>query len=154
MKRLIDEGEVKMGLVLPWDFSKTIKAGEGGSYSGVDGWNRFKYSQYYSQLCPGDCPTIHSGKDHSEGRADGCDKPESTHRGRPRVWFNEDLESKNYFVPGLVAVIMSIIGVLLTGQVIVREWEKGNDGTPHLHSCSKRGVDDRKVVSLFFLRSS
>jgi ABC-2 type transport system permease protein len=44
---------------------------------------------------------------------------------RPRVWFNEDLESKNYFVPGLVAVIISIIGVLLTGQVIVREWEKG-----------------------------
>jgi len=42
-----------------------------------------------------------------------------------RVWFNEDLESKNYFIPGLVAVIMSIIGVLLTGQVIVREWEKG-----------------------------
>jgi ABC-2 type transport system permease protein len=44
---------------------------------------------------------------------------------RPRVWFNEDLESKNYFVPGLIAVIISIIGVLLTGQVIVREWEKG-----------------------------
>jgi ABC-2 type transport system permease protein len=45
--------------------------------------------------------------------------------GRTRVWFNEDLESKNYFIPGLVAVIISIIGVLLTGQVIVREWEKG-----------------------------
>jgi ABC-2 type transport system permease protein len=45
--------------------------------------------------------------------------------GRTRVWFNEELESKYYFIPGLVAVIMSIIGVLLTGQVIVREWEKG-----------------------------
>jgi ABC-2 type transport system permease protein len=45
--------------------------------------------------------------------------------GRARVWFNEDLESKNYFIPGLVAVIMSIVGVLLTGQVIVREWERG-----------------------------
>jgi ABC-2 type transport system permease protein len=41
------------------------------------------------------------------------------------VWFYVDLESKNYFVTGLVAVIISIIGVLLTGQVIVREWEKG-----------------------------
>jgi ABC-2 type transport system permease protein len=45
--------------------------------------------------------------------------------GRTRIWFNEELESKNYFIPGLVAVIMSIIGVLLTGQVIVREWERG-----------------------------
>jgi ABC-2 type transport system permease protein len=35
------------------------------------------------------------------------------------------LESKNYFIPGLVAIIISIIGVLLTGQVLVREWEKG-----------------------------
>jgi len=35
------------------------------------------------------------------------------------------MESKNYFIPGLITVIMSIIGVLLTGQVIVREWEKG-----------------------------
>jgi ABC-2 type transport system permease protein len=55
----------------------------------------------------------------------GREKLNAPVEGRTRVWFNEDLESKNYFVPGLVAVIMSIIGVLLTGQVIVREWERG-----------------------------
>jgi ABC-2 type transport system permease protein len=55
----------------------------------------------------------------------GGQKPTLPLEGQIRVWFNEELESKNYFIPGLVAVIMSIIGVLLTGQVIAREWEKG-----------------------------
>jgi ABC-2 type transport system permease protein len=55
----------------------------------------------------------------------GRERPIFPVDGQTRVWFNEELESKNYFIPGLVAVIMSIIGVLLTGQVIVREWEKG-----------------------------
>ena len=71
MKRLIDQGEVKMGLVLPWDFSKTIKAEKDGSDSGADRRSRCQYSQSYSQLCPGHCPAIHAGENHSEGLADG-----------------------------------------------------------------------------------
>lgn len=55
----------------------------------------------------------------------GGERPVLPVEARTRVWFNEELESKNYFIPGLIAVIMSIIGVLLTGQVIVREWESG-----------------------------
>jgi ABC-2 type transport system permease protein len=44
---------------------------------------------------------------------------------RPRVWFNADLESKNYIVPGLVAVIMMVIAALLTSLTVAREWEQG-----------------------------
>jgi ABC-2 type transport system permease protein len=42
-----------------------------------------------------------------------------------RVWYNETLESRNMIVPGLVAVIMSIIAALLTSLTIAREWERG-----------------------------
>ncbi|MDH3456712.1 MAG: ABC transporter permease [Gemmatimonadota bacterium] len=42
-----------------------------------------------------------------------------------RVWFNETLESRNMIVPGLVAVIMSIIAAMLTALTIAREWERG-----------------------------
>lgn len=42
-----------------------------------------------------------------------------------RVWYNETLESRNMIVPGLVAVIMSIIAALLTALTIAREWERG-----------------------------
>jgi ABC-2 type transport system permease protein len=45
--------------------------------------------------------------------------------GRFRVWFNEDLESRNFIVPGIIAVIIMIVGALLTSLVIAREYENG-----------------------------
>ncbi len=44
---------------------------------------------------------------------------------RIRVWYNSDLKSKNYIVPGLIAVILMIIASLLTSLTIAREWETG-----------------------------
>ena len=44
---------------------------------------------------------------------------------RPRVWFNPELQSKNYIIPGLIAVIMMVIAALLTSLTIAREWERG-----------------------------
>jgi drug efflux transport system permease protein len=42
-----------------------------------------------------------------------------------RVWFNSDVRSRNFLVPGLVVVIMTLIGALLTAMVMAREWERG-----------------------------
>jgi ABC-2 type transport system permease protein len=42
-----------------------------------------------------------------------------------RVWYNEELLSRNMIVPGLVAVIMMIIAALLTSLTLAREWERG-----------------------------
>jgi ABC-2 type transport system permease protein len=42
-----------------------------------------------------------------------------------RIWYNEELSSRNMIVPGLVAVIMMIIAGLLTSLTIAREWERG-----------------------------
>lgn len=43
----------------------------------------------------------------------------------PRVWFNTELKSRHFLVPGLVAIIMTLIGALLTALVMSREWERG-----------------------------
>ena len=42
-----------------------------------------------------------------------------------RVWFNAALSSRMFLVPGLVAIIMTLIGSLLTALVVAREWERG-----------------------------
>jgi ABC-2 type transport system permease protein len=42
-----------------------------------------------------------------------------------RIWYNETLASRNMIVPGLVAVVMSIIAAMLTALTIAREWERG-----------------------------
>jgi ABC-2 type transport system permease protein len=43
----------------------------------------------------------------------------------PRYWFNPELRSHNALVPGSMAIIMSLIGTLLTALVVAREWERG-----------------------------
>ncbi|HUY82018.1 MAG TPA: ABC transporter permease [Acidobacteriaceae bacterium] len=42
-----------------------------------------------------------------------------------RVWFNPALRSRDYLIPGLIAIIMTLIGALLTALVVAREWERG-----------------------------
>ncbi len=42
-----------------------------------------------------------------------------------RVWFNPELNSREVLLPGSIAIIMSLIGTLLTALVVAREWERG-----------------------------
>lgn len=42
-----------------------------------------------------------------------------------RFWYNEQLESRNFLVPGSFGIIMTLIGTLLTALVVSREWERG-----------------------------
>jgi ABC-2 type transport system permease protein len=44
---------------------------------------------------------------------------------RLRIWYNGQLKSKNYIVPGLIAIILMIIGSLMTSLTLAREWEMG-----------------------------
>jgi len=45
--------------------------------------------------------------------------------GQIRVWFNENLESRNFILPGIIAIIIMIVGAMLTSLVIAREYENG-----------------------------
>ena len=56
-----------------------------------------------------------------------------------RIWYNETLESRNMIVPGLVAVIMSIIAAMLSSLTIAREWERGT--MEQLASTPGKGVE-------------
>ncbi len=44
---------------------------------------------------------------------------------KTRVWFNENLERRNFFVPGVIAILVSLVTLLLTSMAIVREKEIG-----------------------------
>jgi len=43
----------------------------------------------------------------------------------PRVWFNSELKSANSLIPGIIAIVMALVGTLLTSLVVAREWERG-----------------------------
>ncbi len=44
---------------------------------------------------------------------------------QPRFWYNEELDSSFFLIPGSIAIIMTLIGTLLTALVMAREWERG-----------------------------
>jgi len=44
---------------------------------------------------------------------------------RPRFWFNPEIERRRFLVPGAIAIVMTMIGALLTALVVAREWERG-----------------------------
>ncbi len=46
-------------------------------------------------------------------------------RLEPRFWFNPAVESRHYLVSGAIAIVMTMIGTLLTALVVAREWERG-----------------------------
>ncbi len=68
-----------------------------------------------------------------------------------RVWFNSELRSRNFLVPGLVAVIMTLIGALLTAMVMSREWERGTMEALLVTPLSMSEVILGKLIPYFML---
>ena len=125
VERAIDAGRALMAVVIPPDFAGRIESGRSAPVQIiVDGSdsNTATIAMSYADMV---------ALAYSQDVA-----VETTHRSggraiqvpldlRPRVWFNADMESKNYIIPGLIAVIMMVIAALLTSLTVAREWESG-----------------------------
>jgi ABC-2 type transport system permease protein len=68
-----------------------------------------------------------------------------------RVWFNSELRSRNFLVPGLIAILMTLIGALLTALVMAREWERGTMEALMVTPVTMREVLIGKLVPYFIL---
>jgi ABC-2 type transport system permease protein len=68
-----------------------------------------------------------------------------------QVWFNSELRSRNYLVPGLIAVIMTLIGALLTAMVMAREWERGTLEALMVTPVAMREILLGKLIPYFIL---
>ena len=68
-----------------------------------------------------------------------------------RIWFNPAVRSRNYLVPGLIAVIMTLIGAMLTSMVVAREWERGTMEALLVTPVSIKEILIGKIVPYFVL---
>lgn len=111
---LFDRGTVQVALVIPPGFAADLSSGRTATVQAiVDGSDA---NTATIVLAYADAITRTWS---SEVRFQGASLAES------RVWYNEELASRNMIVPGLVAVIMMIIAAMLTSLTIAREWERG-----------------------------
>ena len=121
----IDSGRCQVGIVVPADFSK--KLNEGGTVSVqalVDGTdsNSANLGMSYSQaVVQAYSQQLQLKWLQRRGQA----KVQPPVSVDARTWFNESLESMATIVPGVVALVMAVIGTFLTSLTIAREWERG-----------------------------
>ena len=69
----------------------------------------------------------------------------------PRIWFNPQVRSTDFLVPGILAVVMTLIGALLTALVIAREWERGTMESLLVTRISVREILLGKLIPYFLL---
>jgi ABC-2 type transport system permease protein len=121
----IDDGEAKAAIVIPKGFGADLKTGRPTEVQLIaDGTDPLT-----AQVLVGYVSAITSVFSQefivdSLARA-GVAVGKTPLDARVRVWFNPELESKNFIIPGLIAVIMMVIAGLLTSLTIAREWERG-----------------------------
>jgi ABC-2 type transport system permease protein len=125
LTRAIDDGHAKMGIVIPWDFSQRLRDGrpaqvqalvdatDDNTANVVIGYAQAVVQEYSSDI----------QLDWLRDR--GLIARPAPVNVETRTWYNEDLESSAFIVPGVLALVMSVIGAFLTSLTIAREWERG-----------------------------
>ena len=68
-----------------------------------------------------------------------------------RVWYNEELESSWFLIPGSIAVILTVTGALLTALVVAREWERGTMEALMASPVSMLQITLSKFITYFLL---
>jgi ABC-2 type transport system permease protein len=125
LTRAIDDGHAKMGIVIPWDFSQRLRDGRPVKIQAlVDGSddNTANVLIGYSQAVV----QGYSAQMQIEWlRERGLSIQPAAMNIETRTWYNEDLESSAFIIPGVLALVMSVIGAFLTSLTIAREWERG-----------------------------
>jgi ABC-2 type transport system permease protein len=123
--RDVDRSRVLLSLVIPQDYGKNLEAGREVNvqllFDGSDSNTASIALGYADALVQTYALSLRSAVQIKKGGGELKNLVEP----RIRVWYNSDLKSRNYIVPGLIAVILMIIAALLTSLTIAREWETG-----------------------------
>jgi ABC-2 type transport system permease protein len=151
VQEMLDTGRALMGLVIPDDFSRNLELDRETTIQvlmdGTDA-NTATIALGYANAI-----TLLYSQDLIKEKMTrlGAGKISPPIEPRIRIWFNPDLESKNFIVPGLIAIILSILAAILTSGTIAREWEQGSMEQLISTPLSKGELILGKVIPYFLI---
>jgi ABC-2 type transport system permease protein len=122
----IDAGRCKLGLVLPPDFARRLRDGVSTVQAIVDATDDNTANLaigYATAVVGGFSQDVQLDWIRRHGLPDRAATPPLSIEFR--TWYNEELESRNFIIPGVVALVMTLVGALLSSLTIAREWERG-----------------------------
>lgn len=119
-ERMLMAGDVRAIVRIPSDFARSIDLGAADVQLIINGAdaNTARISLGYAQGAVATWAAKEAGRTGNAGAAGGIVV-------EPRLWFNEANDSSYFLVPGLIVLVMTLIGALLTALVMAREWERG-----------------------------
>jgi ABC-2 type transport system permease protein len=126
LDRQIDTGKTTLGVVIPLRFAADLKAGRPLEMQllldGTDS-NTGSIAKNYAESVL----ALYAFEQQAAQIERRLGRPPGVRLdARVRVWYNSELKSRNFIIPGLIAVILMIIAALLTSLTIAREWENGS----------------------------
>ncbi len=125
IQRAIDQDRALVAVVIPRDYSARLRQNRAAEVQvlldGSDSNTASIALAYAEAVLQGHSATLRA---RALDRLGGAELKLPV-EPRLRVWYNSELKSRNYIVPGLIAVILQIIAALLTSLTIAREWESG-----------------------------
>ncbi len=151
VKRAIDAGRCKMAVVAPHDFSQTLAATNSASVQAIldaTDDNTANIALGYAQAVVG---AYSSNVQLERAQTLGQLPPVVPAVAQYRVWYNEDLVSLNYIMPGVVALVMALVGAQLTSLTISREWERGTMEVLVSTPVTRMELMAGKILPYFFI---
>jgi ABC-2 type transport system permease protein len=126
LKWLVDTGQARAGLIIPPDYERRLLAGEQAQVAFViDGSDpTIAGSSLSAATLIGQAKATAVMRATLEQRAQGS-AAVSPVEVRTQIWYNPDLITAYFMIPGLIGVILQFLAVLLTSTAIVRERERG-----------------------------
>lgn len=125
LERAIDRRRVKAALVIPADFGERIGSGRRAAVQLIVDGTDSNTASIVLAYAEAVVSTYSHQLALEKLRRLGVPPVRQPLDFRPRIWFNADMQSKNFIIPGLIAVIMMVIAALLTSLTVAREWEGG-----------------------------
>jgi len=151
VKRAIDGGRCKMAVVVPPDFSQDLASANSASVQAIldaTDDNTANIALGYAQSVVGSFSgNVQVQRTQSLGRQ----QPVAPAVAQYRVWFNEDLVSRDFIMPGVVALVLALVGAQLTSLTISREWERGTMEVLVSTPVTRMELMVGKILPYFFI---
>jgi ABC-2 type transport system permease protein len=153
VESLLDKGKVKIILVIPHRFSRDLSKGKDTPLQllidGSDNNTAQIGLGYVSRIVQIFSANIIIEKLNKQGAI--LQTGSLPIDVEPRIWYNPDLRSTNFIVPGLIAVVMMILAAMSTSLTIAREWEIGTMEQLIVTPAKPREIIVGKLTPYFFL---
>ena len=121
LEPLLVAGELRGIVVIPQDFTARVSSGRPASVQVLTDGSSPNTASFVANYTRGIVASrlaanrIETARDPAPGLISV----------EPRFWYNPDLESRAFITPGAIAIVMTMIGTMLTALVVAREWERG-----------------------------